>query len=260
MNARRHHIIQPEKPSSLRAGIKWDPLEKDHKDEFHGAESKKKTWTKLVVISLNIAWLWTVATLCKLTFILRGLGKQIDKKRAVKQNKRYELTLYLDQKESDSYDLDLCCFCYDKNGKLAGYVTPTVTEMHGKAAWHPAFIHSGDDDTGTGNGFDEDLVIKLPEVDESIHQIYVLMVSINHGFDEIKGGFWSIVSTRDEEEIMAVQLKTKDRHTLHIMARAIRQGNAWLVEELAEFDTLPDDDMPMQEQISRLIISNYFAA
>jgi stress response protein SCP2 len=91
-----------------------------------------------------------------------------------------------------------------------------------------------------------------------IHQIFIVVVSVNHGFDRIKGGFWSIVNTKNEEELMSVLMKTAQKHRLHIMASVSRDEASWRVKELSDYCPVENGEKtPLQNQIDKLIRDRY---
>jgi stress response protein SCP2 len=120
-------------------------------------------------------------------------------------------------------------------------------------------MHTGDDMTGTGDTFDEEILVNLRAIDATIHHVFFVVVSIHHGFDEIKGGFWSIISTKGEQKLFSTHLKGQSRDHLHVMARLSRgDGVNWSLENIAAYVPFDKDEkVPIQERIDRALSSLY---
>lgn len=258
MTQLRINTIDTAPPTNLRVGLKWDPLARDNIAELHDVESAQEARKTLAAIPGKLWKLSLLAGILRATFMFRKVAAVVDGERQYKLIERKDLERYLTQAKLHSYDLDLCCFCYDKDGKLAGFVTPDVTEMHGTSRWDPAFLHAGNDTTGIGEAFDEELLIRLPLVDAAIHQIFIVIVSVNHGFDKIKGGFCSIVSTRHERELMSSVLQTPQQHRLYVMAKITRDEKFWVAREVAEYCS-PEgrENALMPRRIDQLLAARY---
>lgn len=239
---------------SLRVGINWDALERDTLDHKKTFKSRTHVWIELVIVYIQIVLLFLLACLFRVSLVLWKLAKYARNSRRSAQARKNLLEKYLGQKHLASYDLDLCCFCYGRDGALIGFVLPSITEMGGSVGWNEAFMHSGDDDTGTGKIFDELLQVNFERVDVKIDRLFFLAVSLNHGFNDIKGGTWSMVNTKGEEEILSSAFTTPEKKRLCVMADVKREGAAWKVSEILQFYPLVNNkNLPLQGQVDRLI-------
>lgn len=250
------------RPTYIRAGIKWNPLERDNIEELHNFGSPQNARRKLAAIPRQIKLLSSLAILMRVSLIGIKLAPRVDLLRKHKITEKQALQEYLKQAKLHSYDLDLCCFCYGVDGKMIGFAMPDFTEMFGVEKFHPAFVHSGDDVTGTGNAYDEELLINLHGVDRAISQIFVVVASVNHGFDQIRGGYWSIISTKDEDELMSEVMQTASKHRLHVMARLVRDGDGttWAIKRMAEYLAM-DGNVKIEPQyrIDQALTTRYLA-
>ena len=254
----RSYTIDATKQARIRAGIKWDPLERDDIDELHAFGSAQAARKKLASTRRHLARLSLFARFLHKISLFNRWGRRIDRMRQHKLAEKKALETTLAQEKLHSYDLDLCCFCYDKAGKLVGFALPDFTEMHGKAEWQSSFLHSGDDTTGTGDAFDEELLINLHTADKTIHTIFLVVLSIHHGFDEINGGFWSVVHTMGEKELMSAFLKTTEKHRTHVIAALTRDENSWTVKEIAEYCPIENNEKnSLQKRIDQMLRSRY---
>ncbi len=257
MAALRSYTIPVTQPTYVRVGIKWDPLERDNIDEIYGLGSAENAQAQLDKSSRRIRTFKWVGEFFRI-FLLNKLADRIDGLREQELIVKKDMQTYLTQKKVRSYDLDLCCFCYDANGKLAGFISPVFMGEEYLPQGHRAFLHTGDDATGIGDAFDEELLVNLHAVDAGIHAVYFIAVSINHGFDQIKGGFWSIVRTKDETELLSLALQTKLRHRVHVMAKLSRGDGAWTLDEIAEYCPLdPDEKIDLHQRVDRLLVEHY---
>ena len=242
----------------IRAGIKWDALPRDKAAEAYGIMSIKDAKKKSLRLPLKIVMMKIAGIMMRFTILLGGAANRLDRMCEFKKGEIAALKLYLSQEKMASFDLDLCTFCYDANGTLIGYTIADVTHMKGETKWDPAFIHSGDDMTGTGDAVDEELVINLHGIDPAAQHVFIFVVSNNHGFNRVKGGSWSVVSTMNEEELMAGVWETTEQHRAFVMGKMTRQDHFWLVKEVAEFCPLSvDRKIPMVQRIDQMLTAQY---
>jgi stress response protein SCP2 len=246
MTSPRSHTINAIKPTHLRVGIKWDPLERDKIKESHALGHANEVRKELAFTLRQIKTQQSIIKLLRLTFFFRTKDMKFERLRDQYLARKKALEKFLAQENVNSYDLDLCGFCYDRDGKLVKFVSPESTETRNTMQKQMAFMHSGDDNTGTGEIFDEELLINLYALDEAIHQVFFVVVSINHGFDQIKGGFWSIVHTAGEKELLSATLCTQLQHRVHVMAKLSRNGESWLLDQIADYCSLgKDENIPL---------------
>lgn len=171
------------------------------------------------------------------------------------------LTRFLEQEHLNSFDLDLLCFCYDKEGDLLLSVFPNTIESVIDPKNHAAFFHLGDDTTGTGDTFDEELLIKLPAVNAVIDSIYLVTISNNHGFNEIKGGSWSVISTENETELCSSLLHHSDSANICVMAKVIRENDSWRLENIDAFHRIDrSKNVSFVDNLKDLILTKYAKA
>ena len=262
MPSLRHHTINAKLAPHLRVGIKWDPLERDNIEETYAIGSAKNARAELKVLLKQIKNTELMAKILRATVFLHKQAARYDYLRDQQLMRKKKLEKYLAQDKLLSYDLDLCCFCYDQNGQFIEYISPVLMDTPQGRQSLLAFMHSGDDATGTGDAFDEEVLVKLSAINPAIHQVFFVIVSINHGFDQIKGGFWSIVSTTGEKELLSSTLRTPLQHKLHVMAKLSRgseaEDNIWSLDELAEYQPLDKNEKtPLHIRIDQLLAARY---
>jgi stress response protein SCP2 len=254
----RRLMINTTPLTHLRVGIKWDPLERDALGEDHAWKSAEEARGELGVVLQEIKSQRFMMKLLGLSFFFRSkIGTYA---RRCDQNLRKQKIIekYLAQEDLLSHDLDLYCFCYDKDGKFVQFVSPHSTSTHEGDVVQTAFVHSGDDSSGTGDSFDEEMLVKLSAIDAAIDQVFFLIVAVNQGFDEIKGGFWSIVNTIGEVELLFSKIAGQTQDRVYVIAKLSRAESGWVLEELRDFCSPPEiEEMPTPIQVDQVIIDRY---
>ncbi|MGB9153322.1 MAG: TerD family protein, partial [Alphaproteobacteria bacterium] len=259
----RSLTVSESKTTHLRVGIKWDPLERDDIADAYGIESPKEARAELLAIIQQINTARLIGKFLKLTVIFSNRGQKFDRTIDQKIAKKKALEKYLSQEKLASYDLDLCCFCYDLHGKLVKFVSPVSSEAKDDLQKKPAFMHTGDATEGTvhesTSTFDEEILVDLTAIDPAIDTVFFVVVSVNHGFNHIKGGFWSIISTKDEEELLSAKMLAKDPHKVHVAAKLTRLGGStWLLDEIVGFPPIDaNGKISLQRRIDQAISTYY---
>lgn len=249
----------------LRVGIKWNPLERDDISELYGIDSAEDAFQAKRGASVEAKVLKAILGFFKLSHLMQNKFAKFDNARAYDLQKKEQMGNYLDQKNESSFDLDLCCLCYGRDARFMKMITGNTIESYGASPDdRMAIIHSGNDLTGTGNAFDEELQVDLSIMGKDVGQIFFVVHSANHGFNEINGGFWAISSTSDEKELLASPLLSNGNQRIHVMARLVRDGTVggWSLDRIAEFAYLEDygdEDMPTEERIDKLISDKFLA-
>jgi len=237
---------------SIRLGINWTPLLRDKLEGNRAYSPSKDNLKRVIRLRAGMATLWIFALLFRITLILWPLATKLDAYRWKLGLRLKNLYTYLSQKDLPSYDLDLCCFCY-AGGKLVGSVLPSRTEMFGKVGWLEFFNHSGDDVTGIGDIFDEELIVKLKAIDERIDRLFFVILSKNHGFNRIKDGTWALFDTTHETQLTSRSLKTQSANRGYVMAEASRKNGNWVIIEILEFFPVADNETPVHESVDRVL-------
>ena len=256
MSQLRNLKIDTAQTTFLRVGLKWDALERDKYDGFYPFETEEQARAQSLdaLKKANNAKL-TAKLLDKSFFFARWSGKY-ERLYAHHMAAKFAADRYLEQHHLESFDLDLCCFCYDEQGKLVEFVTPlNVGRLRGSKD-EPAFLHSGDDTTGTGETYDEELMVLVRTIDHDIHRIFFIIVSAHHGFDEVPRGHWDIVSTKNEKLLLSAKLGGQP-HKLHVMAKLSRDEQGWRLEEIADYFPLDENEaVPLDQRVDQLIRKN----
>lgn len=258
METLRSFTIEASKTTHLRVGIKWDPLERDDIAEAYAIESLAEARAELAAITKHISSTLFMSKLLKSSVIFANAGIKMERTLDQSADKKKALEKYISQAKLPSYDLDLCCFCYGSNNNLVKYVTPNTLEKKEDLQKKQAFMHTGDATTGTSGVYDEEILVDLSAIDPAIDKIFFVITSVSHDFHLIKGGFWNIVSTRDEDELLPTKLVTKAEARAHVMAKLWRFGNAWNLDEIAQFCPVDKNEkISMERRVNQMLKTRF---
>jgi len=260
MYTQRNQLIETAKSPRLRVGIKWDPLDRDTIGEVIGHKSSKEVRQEIASLNKSAKNQIKYAKYLRMSYFFRNRAFEIE--RALEQTfeKKKTLEAYLSQEKLKSHDLDLCCFAYDKDGNLVKYVLPDSVETKESREKGLAFMHSGDDETGTGEAFDEEILVSLPHIDPAISYVFFVILSVNTGFDDVVNGYWSVVNTSGEKRLQSFTLETGKKDQIHVMTRLTRSDLGWELQKIAEFCT-PEDasSVPAEKKVDAYIRDHYLA-
>jgi len=242
--------------TKLRVVIKWHPHERDDMGEKCAIDPCAAR-AQLQSVASQLKFLWWYRKLLFATYLLRNRSRNLGKLVELKKQEAEALRNYLSSEGDPSFDLDLCCCCFDRRGQMVKFVSPRAAGLgeitREMLQGQMDFIHSGDDETGTGNLFDEHIRISLSAIAPEIHQVYFVLASHNHGFHEIDGCGWSVITTQDEKEILSKALAANTSHRIHVMARLVRKERSWGLEEVAEFFPVEIEGKNLGPQLHALI-------
>ena len=258
MASLRSFTIDASKTTHLRVGIKWDPLERDAIGDAYGIESLEDARGRLKAANQQLKSMALMSKLLRMTVVFAAAGLKVQKSHDQIVAKKKAMEKYLSQAKLPSYDLDLCCFCYEANGRMAKYVTPLSMEKGEELKKQPAFMHTGDATTGTSGVFDEEILVNLDAIDPTIDKVFFVITSVSHDFNLIKGGFWNIVSTKDEDELLPTKMLTEAQVRVHVMAKLTRFGMAWMLDEIAEFCPVDKNEkIAMERRVNTMLKERY---
>lgn len=250
----RQMTIKTDEMPRLRIGLKWDPLERDVLAVEHKLDSPGHALFKYIVYASASITLRVLMILLRLLLVFSGvvhaLGKHKQRIDRALRAKRH----YLAQRKMPSHDLDLLCFCYDEAGQLAQLISPLSPPPPLTSKARTAIIHSGEDDIGIGDGFDEELAVNLKDVAEDIVQIFFVVASAHHALDKIKGGSCAIISTRNEQVLIDNPLQPTTSHQNYLFAKLRRDGADWSLQEIAHYFHIDEDPhCPLDDTIDAIL-------
>ncbi len=254
-------MVTLEKSAKLRIGIKWNPIERDNLKESLAIDPDNSR-ARLAQVSSQIKFLWWYRKILFATYFLRNRSRHLSKLVAAKKEEAQKLQDYLSGEGEPSHDLDLCCCCYDRRGQMVKFVSPRTIDKGDTTRTHlngqMAFVHSGDDHTGTGGLIDEEIRINVSAIAPDIHQIFFVIASLHYGFHEVDGCSWSIMTTRDEKVILSKAVDANLSHRIYMIAKLERKELSWTLKKLDHYFPMEiESKSTLGNQLHELIKQHY---
>ncbi|WP_267383051.1 TerD family protein [Cyanobacterium sp. uoEpiScrs1] len=142
-------------------------------------------------------------------------------------------------KHQDHIDLDVSVLCLNPNDKLTNKSDVVYFgNLHHDSR---AITHLGDNLTGKGDGDDEEILVDLPQVPDTISKL-VFVVNIyncikrKQGFEQVKNAFVRLVNLEKKQEIARYSLSGSEYKgtTGMILAEVYRHNNEWKMAAIGE--------------------------
>ncbi len=138
-----------------------------------------------------------------------------------------------------NFDLDSSVLCLNANGKLNS--NNDVVYFRNLIHYSQAILHQGDNLTGAGEGDDEQIIVNLPQVPETIHKL-IFVVNIfdslarQQEFSLVKNAFVRLVDLGNHKEIARYTLSGREYQgcTGLILAEVYRHEGEWKMAALGE--------------------------
>jgi tellurium resistance protein TerZ len=131
---------------------------------------------------------------------------------------------------SGSIDLDASCVLFGQDNK----VMDTVWFRQLKSR-DGSIVHTGDNLTGEGDGDDEQIIVDLSKVPETVKALVFTVNSFSgQTFDSVDNAYCRMVNAANQKEIARYTLTTQGSHTAQIMAKVYRHNNEWKMHAIGE--------------------------
>jgi tellurium resistance protein TerZ len=128
-----------------------------------------------------------------------------------------------------SIDLDASCIMF-----AADKVVDTISFKQLKSK-DGSVIHSGDNQTGKGDGDDEQIVVDLSQVPESVTALVFTVNSFTgQTFDEVENAYCRLLNGSNQSEVARYTLTSQGSHTAQIMAKVYRHNGEWKMHAIGE--------------------------
>ncbi|MEM6780778.1 MAG: TerD family protein [Pseudomonadota bacterium] len=140
------------------------------------------------------------------------------------------------------HDLDICAYIYDDEGDFIDLVTADANEAIDESG---CIYHSGDDQSGEGEGDDEAISVELLNLPDEIHDIFFLIeVQSNHFLGDIAEISMRIADGLTDNELLYIEVddpKAKEAiaFTFAHIYRSEESGTGWMLHYIGE---CPDTD------------------
>lgn len=129
-----------------------------------------------------------------------------------------------------SVDLDASCLMFDEAGRAVD--TIYYGQLYSKDG---SVIHTGDNLTGAGDGDDEQIIVDLDRVPESVRAlVFVVNSFTGQTFDKIENAFCRILDEGTGNEVARYNLSGRGSHSAQVMAKVYRQGGEWKMHAIGE--------------------------
>ena len=147
---------------------------------------------------------------------------------------------------SGAVDLDASCVLFDNDGKKKDVVW--YRQLKSKDG---SIRHTGDSMSGEGDGDDEQIVVDLLQVPESIKTLIFTVNSFKgHDFSTVKNAKCRLVNGINGWEIASYNLSTMGSHTGQLMCRVYRHNGEWKMHAIGDINNGKtfEDLLPLMEQ------------
>ena len=130
-------------------------------------------------------------------------------------------------------DLDASCLLFDGAHALVDSVWfRQLTSLDG------SIIHTGDNRTGAGDGDDEQIIVDLTRVPETVVALVFTVNSFTgETFDQIENAYCRLVDATNDQELARYVLTGSGSHTGQIMVKVSRSSGGWEMKALGEKTT-----------------------
>ena len=237
-------IIDPSKKSSLRVGLSWDGLERDHQKFFMGQFSAVKAPFLMLGTAIDIV-------------VAHFQNNPEDKEAEMNKIKR-QSQIY--REDMPPHDLDLLCFCFDVQKKLHSFVAPIYGQEIDVVG---SVMHSGDDPDGVGIWDDEDVRVLFAKIPPEVQSIFFVVDSDTHNFATVPQDRVRAVDTSIEKDYFCHDLADgvedvgSDKKTF-IFASLTRKDEKWALRNISKYIAVDSDPQcRLDDSISEIITNNY---
>ena len=125
--------------------------------------------------------------------------------------------------KSQSIDLDASALIFDASGQLVDQVW--FNQLKSKDG---AIVHTGDNQTGAGDGDDESIIVELGNLPGTIATLVFTVNSFTgQDFTQIENAYCRLVDETNGTELARYELTGSGRHNAQVMAKVTRDGAGW---------------------------------
>ncbi len=101
-----------------------------------------------------------------------------------------------------------------------------------------SITHTGDNRTGDGDGDDEQIIVELSRVPETVKSLVFTVSSYTgQNFDSVQNAYCRLVDGSNQSEIARYTLSAQGTHTAQIMAKLYRHNGEWKMHAIGENGT-----------------------
>ena len=136
------------------------------------------------------------------------------------------------------HDLDINCYIYNKEGECIDYVGSEAQDSMDESE---KIYHSGDDQSGAGDGDDEFISAELAALPKNIYGIvYLVEIRSQHVFTDVATPFARIADGFDDKNLLEININGDgaERSNAFIMCAVQRDRTSptgWKLYNISEF-------------------------
>ena len=98
-----------------------------------------------------------------------------------------------------------------------------------------SILHTGDNRTGAGDGDDEQIIVDLTRVPESVTALVFTVNSFaGQTFDAVANAYCRLLNGENQSEVARYTLTSQGSHTAQIMAKVYRHNGEWKMHAIGE--------------------------
>ncbi len=128
-----------------------------------------------------------------------------------------------------SIDLDASCILFAGDKPVDAVYFGQLKSKDG------SILHSGDNRTGKGEGDDEQIVVDLSRVPESVTALVFTVNSFTgQTFDSVANAYCRLLDGGNQKEVARYTLTSQGSHTAQIMAKVYRHNGEWKMHAIGE--------------------------
>ncbi len=260
--AKKTVLIDPAEKPNLRIALRWDPKDSDYTRFLYdrsgsvggaGQGKAQRFFFSLPSKAMKKAMMLRIAVAMPVSAAFGSKEKTEDLKRRLvsKKDSLFSFT--------PSHDMDLLCFCYDKDGNKIDFISPLADHMINEDL---SILHSGDNPDGVSALEDEEILVRLPMIADNLHLMVFVVDNQNHSFDQVGGDQIRAVDTSVEEDYFVHNLSDGcefGHKQTFIFAMLVRtEDGKWELREISEYVKVnADEDCPLDDSIDDIIRNRY---
>jgi stress response protein SCP2 len=141
-------------------------------------------------------------------------------------------------KGDSQHDLDINCYIYNKDGECIDYVGSEAQDSMDESE---KIYHSGDDQSGAGDGDDEFISAELAKLPKSVYGIvFIVEIRSQHVFTDVATPFARIADGFDDKNLLEINIGGDDASASNafIMCAIQRMRTSptgWQLYNISEF-------------------------
>lgn len=139
------------------------------------------------------------------------------------------------KKVKETFDLDLICLVFNKQGEIVDAVSP----MEGEEVDQSGMIyHSGDERHGVSANDDEVVAVELKDLPGyASHLVFLAIIQSGHTYGQVVNPEARIYDSLSNKDLLRIRIPVKEGEdqTAFIFSRVYRGIDGWMVHYIGEF-------------------------